>query len=174
MKKAFPMNSSAHFMKPGTVAFVPGWIILFIVILSVGMLFPEIFKYPKNQEASLNPAFLAFIIGSLMPIFDDLLAFIIGKPFAHHCLFHSLIGSFFTYIFFLILAPNVVNYAFFGNLTHIFFNFYLDRVTLLFPFSYREFGLTDFIGLSTYNLKVIHYPLIFLMFGFSVLKFFLQ
>lgn len=173
-KANFLMSKSSHFMKPGAVAFIPGWVILFIIILSVGMLWPNIFDSSENQNTLLiNRVFLAFIIGALMPVFDDLLAFMLGKPFAHHSLFHSLIGSAITYFIFILLSPEVALFALYGNLSHTFFNFYLDRVAFFFPLSYREYGLADILKTSTYMMKVIHYPIIFLLFGLAVFKFFL-
>lgn len=172
MKNPFPMSQNAHFMQGGAVAFVPGWVILFIIILSVGVIWPDFFGKDESREI-INPAFFAFIVGSLMPVFDDLLAYIIGKPFAHHSLFHSPIGSLLTFLIFLIIGEQYAMYALTGNLSHIFFNFYLDRVTLIFPLSYREFGLADFLKITTRTMKVIHYPVIFLGFTYAIVKFFL-
>ena len=169
------MDPKSHFMEPGAVAFVPGWVILFIIILSMGAVFPGLFVSNNNLGSNvINPAFFAFIVGSLMPVFDDLLAYIFGKPFAHHSLFHSFLGPIITYVFFLVLSPNYASYAFMGNLSHSFFNFYLDRVAFFFPFSYKEHGLSDLVGVGTRALKAIHYPLIFLFFAYSLLKFFLR
>lgn len=163
-------------MKPGDVAFIPGWIILFITILTGTVFFPWLFPAGQNNpQYPINAYLFAFIIGSLIPTFDDLLAFLFGPPFAHHSLFHSFIGSAITFILFLILGgPEIAKYAFLGNLYHIFFNFYLDVVTLFFPFSNREFGLTSITGISTYWLKVIHYPIIFILFTFAIVNFFIS
>lgn len=149
-------------MKPGAVAFIPGWVILFITILTAAILFPSLF--PNNTLLFM------FIIGSLLPVFDDLLAFLFGPPFAHHSLFHSFAGSALTYLFFFLTGGSeIAKYAFWGNMYHIFFNFYLDVVALYFPFSYREFGLTSLTRVSTYWLKVIHYPIIFILFAYAVI-----
>ena len=169
----FTMNQTAHYMKPGAVAFIPGWIILFITILTIAILFPTLFPNTPNSSYPISPLLFAFLIGSLLPAFDDLLAFLFGRPFAHHSLFHSFVGSVITYVSFLVLSGGeVAKYALFGNLYHIFFNFYLDVVTPFFPFTYREFGLTDITKVSTYWLKVIHYPLIFILFAWSIIVFF--
>lgn len=169
----FVMNAKAHRMAPGAVSFIPGWIMLFITILILALFFPSLFPYSQiSQSQLINAYFLAFIIGSLMPAFDDLFAFLFGPPFAHHSLFHSFFGSILTYFFFLILGGSeIAKYALFGNLYHIFFNFYLDYVTLFFPLTYREFGLTDIIKVSTYWIKAIHYPLILLLFVIAVFAF---
>lgn len=161
-------------MKPGTVAFVPGWIILFITILTLATLFPSFFQSEQiSKQLIINPFLFAFILGSLMPAFDDLLAFLFGPPFAHHSLFHSLIGVLLTYLLFLLIGTSdIAKYALLGNLYHILFNFYLDYVTPFFPFTYREFGLTNLIRVSTYWLKVIHYPIIFILFAWAVFTFF--
>lgn len=169
----FTMHSRAHYMKPGAVAFIPGWIILFITILEVAILFPSFFPGGSVNLYPINSFLFAFIIGSLLPSFDDLFAFVFGPPFAHHSLFHSLPGAVLTYIFFFLLAGSeVAGYAFFGNLYHIFFNFYLDVVTLFFPFTHREFGLTNLTGISTYWLKVINYPIIFILFAWAIITFY--
>lgn len=162
-------------MESGAVAFVPGWIILLITVITLALFFPKLFSMSQKTSPSniFNPYLLAFIVGSLMPIFDDLLAFVFGPPFAHHSIFHSLIGPLITYLLFRLISTNqIARYALFGNLYHIMFNFYLDYVTLFFPFTYREFGLADIIGVSTYWLKVIHYPIIFLLFVFSIVRYF--
>lgn len=172
----FQINPSAHFMEAGSVAFIPGWIILLITIITLALLFPKLFSVTQklaSETRIFNPHLLAFILGSLMPVFDDLLTFIFGPPFAHHSLFHSFIGTATTYFLFRIIATReAAKYAFFGNLYHILFNFYLDYVTFFFPFSYREFGLTDIIRVSTYWLKAIHYPIILLLFVFSIVRYF--
>lgn len=156
------MHPKAHYMKPGAVAFIPGWVILFITILTGAILFPSLF--PNNTILFI------FIIGSLLPVFDDLLAFIFGPPFAHHSLFHSFPGVILTYFFFFLTGGGeIAKYAFLGNMYHIFFNFYLDVVTPFFPFSYREFGLTSITRISTYWLKVINYPIIFILFAYAVI-----
>lgn len=171
------MNPKSYFMSPGAISFIPGWIWLLMVVFTVGLLFPRVFN-PKKTDTKIsnnliNPYFLAFIIGSLMPAFDDLLAFVFGPPFAHHSLFHSLFGSLITLLIFRGLStPKVAIYAFFGNLTHTTFNFYLDTVTPFFPFIYQEWGLTHITKVNTYWLKVIHYPLILVLFGFSILKYY--
>lgn len=170
----FVIHAKAHHMKPGAVAFIPGWIILLITILTLAILIPSLFPEPKTVQSQLiNIYLLAFIIGSLIPAFDDILAFLFGPPFAHHSLFHSFFGSILTFFFFLILSSSeIAKYALLGNLYHIFFNFYLDYVTLFFPLTYREFGLTDIIKISTYWLKAIHCPIIFVLFAYAIFKFF--
>lgn len=175
MPSIFVMHPKAHRMAPGTVAFIPGWVILFITILILAVLFPSLFPQPITVQSKLINIYLfAFIIGSLMPTFDDLFAFLFGPPFAHHSLFHSFFGSILTFIIFFIFSdPEVAKYAFFGNIYHIFFNFYLDYVTPFFPFTYREFGLTDIIKISTYWIKVVNYPIILLLFAFAVSTFLL-
>lgn len=172
----FLMNPQAHFMPPGAVAFIPGWIWLFIIILTLAMLFPKLFIPNKvAQKTIVNPYLLSFIIGSLMPIGDDLLAFLLGPPLAHHSLFHSLSGSLVTLVIFKIISTSqIAKYAFYGNLFHIFFNYYFDFVTLLFPFTYQEFGLTDIVKIHTYWIKTISYPAILLLFGLAILKFFIR
>lgn len=170
----FTMHPKAHYMKPGAVAFIPGWIILFITILTFAVLFPSLFKNGStNSIYPINGFLFAFIIGSLLPVFDDLFAFLFGPPFAHHSLFHSFFGSAITYaIFFFLGGSEIAKYVFLGNLYHIFFNFYFDVVTPFFPLSYREFGLTSIIRVSTYWLKVINYPIIFILFFMSIIIFF--
>lgn len=173
----FLMNPKSYFSTPGTVSFIPGWIWLLIVIFTIGLLLPRIF-FPKRRDIRIsnnliNPYFLAFIIGSMMPAFDDLLAYVFGPPYAHHSLFHSIFGSLVTLLIFRIFStPKVAAYAFFGNLTHTIFNFYLDTVTPFFPFTYQEWGLTHVIKVNTYWIKAIHYPLILMLFVFSIIKFY--
>ena len=158
------MNQNSHFMEPGAVAFVPAWIILFITIITITMLKPKVFT---------QKIYLAIVIGSLMPALDDLLAFVVGPPFAHHSLFHSFIGVCLTWLIFSIFVKkSLVKYFVYGNLIHIFFNFFFDHLTLFFPFTYREFGLAHIIMVDTYWIKAIFYPAIFLLFGFSIFKYF--
>ncbi len=167
------MNPKAHFMTPGAIGFIPPWVFLFIVILTVASLYPQFFSYPKNNSL-ISPYLFAFIIGTMMPIFDDLSAFIFGPPFAHHSVFHSLFGALITYLIFQIIAtPDIARYAALGNLTHTFFNFYFDYVTLFFPITYKELGLTDILKVNTYWIKAIHYPIILLLFFGAILRFFL-
>ncbi len=167
----FVKKKEDHIMLAGSVAFIPGWIMLFIVILTIVMLFPNLFPSTNNQ--AISPALLAFIIGSLIPAFDDLLAFVFGKLFAHHSIFHSFTGVLIIYVFSLILStPEIAKYFLLGGLFHLFFNYYLDYTTLFFPFTYREYGLTDLTKISTYGLKVIHYPIIILLFCFAIFKYF--
>lgn len=167
------INPKAHYMKPGAVAFIPGWILLFITILTWAIFFPGFFSnshLDKPYIQIISPLLLSFLIGSLMPAFDDLFAYLFGPPFAHHSLFHSFFGSLITFLFFyLISTPDIAMYAFLGNLYHICFNAILDYVTLFFPLSYREFGLTDLVGFSTYQIKILFYPLILILFGLAVL-----
>ena len=86
----FIMNPKAYYMKPGAVASIPGWIILFITILTIAILFPSLFlSNQTNLQYPINTFLFAFLIGSLLPTFDDLFAFLFGPPFAHHSLFHS-------------------------------------------------------------------------------------
>lgn len=168
----FIMNPHAHFMAPGSVGFIPPWIFMFITIFTFVSYFPRFFR-DRKDDPIISPYLLAFFIGSLMPIFDDLSAFIFGPPYAHHSVFHSLFGSLLTYVLFRIIStPDIAKYAFFGNLTHTFFNFYFDYVTLFFPFTYREFGLTDILRIDTFWIKAIHYPIILILFFFSMLRFF--
>lgn len=175
----FFMNPKSYFMPPGAVSFIPGWIWLLIVVFSIALLFPKLF-IPKKSDVKIsneliNPFLFAFIIGSLMPAFDDLFAFLFGPPFAHHSIFHSLFGSFLTFIIFRSFStPTVAKYAFWGNITHTLFNFYLDYVTLFFPLTTQEWGLTHIIKVNTYWLKVIHYPVILTLFGYSILNYFWQ
>jgi len=171
---AILIHPQAHYMEPGTVAFIPGWIILFIFILGIALICPKLFG-KNDQKFPITPPLLAFTAGSLMPAFDDLFAFVFGPPFAHHSLFHSLMGASLTYVLFLIISTKpLAKYALFGNLTHITFNFYLDFTTLFFPFTYQEQGLSNLIHINTYWLKAIHYPIILLIFLFGTLKFFRQ
>src|SRR3989344_139636 len=126
----FFMNPGAHFMEPGIVVFIPPWILLLIVILTVAI-HPWGIKLFHNKheqkDLPINPLLLAFIIGSMMPAFDDLLAFIFGPPFAHHSVFHSFSGTALTYIIFLMISTkHIAKYALFGNFVHILFNFYFD------------------------------------------------
>jgi len=173
------MNSTAHFMQPGSVAFIPAWIILEITAITIVILFPQFFKGKLTKNTFSNQVvstpFIAFIIGSLMPIFDDLFAFLFGPPFAHHSLFHSFFGVMITYILFRIISNSTyAKHAVLGNLLHIFFNFYFDYLTLFFPLTYQEFGLTDIIKVNTYFIKAVNYPIIFILFAFAILKFFHQ
>lgn len=173
----FFMNNSAHFMQPGSVAFVPPWIIFEIAVITIALLFPKLFKdnttKPFRIASVISAPLVAFITGSLVPILDDFFAFLFGPPFAHHSLFHSLMGIIITYMLFrLISKQEYAIFAVLGNLFHIFFNFYFDYLTLFFPFTYREFGLTDIIGINTYLIKITHYPIIFILFAFAILKFF--
>lgn len=166
------MNPTAHYMIPGTVAFIPGWILLFITILTLAILQPTLFIYTGSSSYGniISPFLLIFTIGSLMPAFDDLFAYIFGKPFAHHSLFHSFAGTVTTFIIFYFLGGfEIGKYALLGNFYHIFFNFFLDYTTLLFPLTYREFGLTHIIKITTYQIKVVFYPLILLIFGWAIL-----
>lgn len=169
----FTLNPNSHYMQPGAVAFIPGWIILFLTIIILLLAFPQVFKTKKDYPKQIiSPLLLAFIIGSLMPIIDDLSAFIFGPPFAHHSFFHSIFGLIITYSLFRFLSTTeIAKYSFLGNLYHLFFNYYLDRTTLFFPFTYNEYGLTDLIGVSTYNLKAINYPLIFIALIIFLIKY---
>jgi len=171
-KPPFTINKKSHFMKPGAVAFIPGWIMLFILVLTLAIFFPDFFgKSLNNYPFSIG--LLAFILGSLMPAFDDLFGFVFGPPFAHHSLFHSFAGLFVTYIIFLVIGDqSIAQYALYGNATHIIFNYYLDYTTLFFPFTYREFGLTHIIKIHTYWIKAINYPIILLAFALALLKIF--
>lgn len=166
------MNSNAHFMQPGAVDFVPAWIIMIITILELAILFPKFFDYSKESKFKIiSPFLLFFLFGSLMPIFDDILAFLFGPPFAHHSIFHSLFGATLTFIIFRLLSTSrIALYAFYGNLFHIFFNFYFDGVTLFFPLTYYQYGLTDLIKLSTYWIKATHYPIIFTTYLYLIIK----
>lgn len=166
------MNVGSHFIQPGAVDFVPAWIIMIIMIFELAILFPKFFSTAKdNQFKTISPLLLFFFFGSLMPIFDDMLAFIFGPPFAHHSVFHSLFGLILTFIIFRLLSTKkFAFYAFYGNLFHIFFNFYFDSVTLFFPLTYYQYGFTDFVGLSTYWIKAIHYPFIFVVYLFLIVK----
>lgn len=157
-------NPSAHFMEAGAIGFVPAWIILLTTILTFAMLKPKFFRHHT---------FFAFVIGSLMPVLDDLFAFVFGPPFAHHSVFHSLFGPVISFLLFLLISnKRVAKFAFLGNLYHIIFNLYFDRATPLFPFTYQEFGLTDALGINTYWIKAAHYPIIFILFACAVIKFF--
>jgi hypothetical protein len=169
----FTVNPEAHFMTPGSVGFIPPWVFLFITVLAFVLLFPKFFSYPKVKV--MSPLLLAFLVGTLMPVFDDLAAFVFGPPLAHHSLFHSLLGLLVTYLLFRLIATTpIAKYAFWGNLAHILFNFYFDYLTLFFPFTYQEFGLTDILKVDTYWIKAIHYPLILLLFAYSVIRFFFK
>ncbi len=174
----FVMNQRSHFMEPGTIVFIPPWIVLLIVILTIAIhpWSAKLFSLKSRQKATLiSPYLLAFIIGSLMPAFDDLLTFVFGPPFAHHSVFHSLGGSVLTYVFFYVISTKkIAKYALIGNFVHTLFNFYFDRVTLFFPLTYQEFGLADIIRLNTYWLKAIHYPIIILLFFYAIIKYFLS
>lgn len=162
-------HSEAHVMQAGSVAFIPGWIMLLIVVFTIALLKPNFFKHKKSKV--ISPLLLSFVLGNLMPAYDDILAYLLGPPFAHHSLFHSLVGPFIAYVvFYLISNKKIAKYAALGNLTHIVFNFYLDWTTLFFPFTYREFGLTHIIGVHTYWIKAIHYPIILVVFGITVAK----
>jgi len=164
----FIINPNSHYMEPGTVAFIPGWIVLFITIIALALRFPHFFK----KWGVISPLFLAVIVGSLIPALDDIFAFFFGPPFAHHSLFHSLIGTILTYISFKIMFPkSIAAFAFFGNMFHILFNYFLDYTTLFYPFTLKEFGFSDIIGIDTYWIKAIVYPLIFVLFVYSVTKY---
>lgn len=166
------MNPAASFIQPGSVDFVPAWIIMIIVITELVIIFPKFFTYSKQSKLKIiSPLLLFFFFGSLMPIFDDILAFLFGPPFAHHSVFHSLFGSILTFTIFRLLSTNkIALYAFYGNLFHILFNFYFDTVTLFFPLTYQQYGFTDLIKLSTYWIKAITYPVIFSVFLFLIVK----
>lgn len=170
------MNPDAHFIQPGAVDFVPAWIIMIITVFELAIIFPKFFTYQKESKLKIiSPLLLFFFFGSLMPIFDDILAFLFGPPFAHHSVFHSFLGSILTFISFRLLSTDkFALYAFYGNLFHIFFNFFFDAVTLFFPLTYRQYGLTDLIMLSTYWIKAISYPIIFSVFVYLMLKLSIQ
>ena len=170
------MSADAHFMQPGSVDFVPAWIIMIITILELAIIFPRFFTYSKDSKLKIiSPLLLSFFFGSLMPIFDDILVFLFGPPFAHHSIFHSISGSILTFtIFRLLSTKEIALFALYGNLFHIFFNFYFDTVTLFFPLTYRQFGFTDLVKLSTYWIKAINYPIIFSVFLFLLVKFSIQ
>lgn len=169
----FPLfNPGAHFIEPGSVDFVPAWIIMIITILEAAIIFPKFFTEDRESKLKvISPFLLFFFFGSLMPIFDDILAFLFGPPFAHHSVFHSLFGTGLTFITFsLLTTKRLALFALFGNLYHVFFNFYFDYVTLFFPLTYGQYGLTDITGLDTYWIKAITYPVIFLVFLFLIVK----
>lgn len=171
----FFINPESHFMKPGAVSLIPGWIWLEMIIFILAVLKPNLFKFNlKNRNYLISPLLFAFFIGSLMPVFDDILAFLFGPPFAHHSLFHSFLGSLLTFLIFRSISKfEIALYALAGNLLHIFFNFYLDYVSLFFPLTYQEFGLTDILRINTYWLKIIHYPILLIFFTYSIYKYFL-
>lgn len=170
------MNPASNFITPGSVDFVPAWIIMIITILELAIIFPKYFTYSKQSKLKIiSPYLLFFFFGSLMPIFDDIFSFVFGPPFAHHSIFHSLLGSILTFtIFRLLSTKNIALFALYGNLYHIFFNFYFDSVTLFFPLTYQQYGFTDLIGLRTYWIKAINYPIIFSVFLFLLVKFSIQ
>ena len=163
----FIANPKSHFITPGAIDFVPAWVILYIAIFTYTLF---------NSKKFTLSTFLAFSIGAVLPAIDDLLAFVIGPPFTHHSLFHSIIlGPTVTYLFFKIISNHKhAKMAFLGDLTHIFFNFYFDSLALLFPLTYQEFGLSDLAYLNTYWIKATHYPVIFLLFFISIVKYFHQ
>ncbi|EKD90385.1 MAG: hypothetical protein ACD_31C00005G0011 [uncultured bacterium] len=170
----FFINPQSHFMAPGAVAFIPGWIWLEMIIFIIVVFKPNIFKYNSKSNQIISPYLFVFIIGSLMPAFDDILAFLFGPPFAHHSLFHSILGSLLTFLFFRTFSnKKIALFALAGNLLHTLFNFYLDYVSLFFPLTYQEFGLTDILKISTYWLKVINYPIILILFIYSIFKYLL-
>lgn len=170
------MSPEANFIQPGSVDFVPAWIIMIITIIELSLIFPKIFIHNRDTKLKIiSPLLLFFFFGSLMPIFDDLLTFIFGPPFAHHSVFHSMTGALLTFAIFRVISTNrLALYAFYGNFFHIFFNFYFDAVTLFFPLTYQQYGLTDLVALSTYWIKAIHYPIIFLGFLYLMVKFSIQ
>src|SRR3990167_760616 len=116
----FIQNPRTHFIEPGSVNFIPAWIILLIGIITVALLFPKIFSKRDNL---ISPLLLAFILGSLMPAFDDIFTFFLGPPFAHHSIFHSITtGPIITFIIFArISGLKIAKYAVLGNLSHTFF-----------------------------------------------------
>ncbi len=166
------MNPNAHFITPGSVNFIPAWILLLIAIFTYAFWFPKNFAH-KNYL--ISPLLAAFILGSLMPAFDDLFTYLFGPPFAHHSLFHSITtGPIITYALFFLLTKSkkIAKYAVIGNLAHTFFNFYFDSVTLFFPFSLQEFGLGYLTGIPTYIIKTISYPILLILFFTSLVKYF--
>ena len=172
MPTIFVQNPQTHFIQPGSINFIPAWILLLITIFTISFWFPKKF-YKKNSL--ISPLLLAFILGSLMPAFDDLLTYLFGPPFAHHSLFHSLVtGPALTFVLFLLISKKrtVAKYAVLGNLSHSLFNFYFDSVALLFPLTYQEWGLTDLIRIQSYWIKATHYPFLLTLFSLGIIKFF--
>lgn len=170
------MNPQASFVQPGSVDFVPAWIIMIITVIEISLVFPKFFNHNRktSQEKGvriISPVLLFFLFGSLMPIFDDIFAFLFGPPFAHHSVFHSIPGAILTFAIFRILSTErLALHALFGNLYHIFFNFYFDSTTLFFPLTYQQYGLSDLIKVNTYWIKAIHYPIIFFGFIYLMIK----
>lgn len=164
-------SEGSYFMEPGAIGFIPPWILLLMAIFAIGIFFPRKFQKDSNL---ISPYFFAFILGSLMPIFDDLLAFVVGPPFAHHSLFHSLVtGLPITFLLFYLLGGRTnAKYALLGNLTHTLFNFTFDLVTLFFPLTYQEFGLTNIIKIDTFWIKAIFYPILLALFLASIVRYF--
>ena len=172
MPTFFLQNSEAHFMTPGSIQFIPAWILLLITIITFVLLKPNYFDNNNYKSKLINPLFLAFIIGSLIPVFDDFFAFVLGPPFAHHSFFHSILGPPIILLLTSIIFNKVfAKYIALGHFAHILFNFYFDRITLFFPLTYREIGIGDVLGVSTYWIKIIHYPIILLLFFYSTIKF---
>lgn len=167
----FVKNSQSYFIEPGSINFIPAWIMLLIAVLAIALAFPA--KFAKKGRP-IDPFLLAFISGSLMPAFDDLLTFVFGPPFAHHSLFHSVLtGPLITYLLFYFLGKKkIATYAVIGNLTHTFFNFSLDTVALFFPVTYEEWGLTNIIFVNTYWIKAFVYPFLLTAFSVAILRYF--
>lgn len=167
----FTKHPDAYFADPGSINFIPAWVILLVVIITFALLRPKIFAH---KNTLISPLLLAFILGSLMPVFDDLLTYLFGPPFAHHSLFHSVItGPLITYTLFLLIGNRLLaKYAVVGNLTHTLFNFTFDVVALFFPLTYQEFGLTNIIFVSTYWIKALGYPVILILLFYSITRFF--
>jgi hypothetical protein len=136
-------------------------------------MFPGYFIFEKGKGKVISPLYLAVLIGTLAPAFDDLLAFVFGSKFAHHSLFHSMFGPLIVFLSFLVISKRKVAwFAAAGNMAHILFNFTFDRITPFFPLSFREWGLGDMIGVNTYWIKAICYPFILFVFIFSVIRYY--
>lgn len=144
----------------GMTGYISATVWLLFVALSL------ILFWRKRWDGKIiDVKFLLFILGSTVPLLDDLLAFYPGAPFSHHSLFHSLLGVVLVFILvqFIFRIPNT-KYLIFGHSTHIFFNFIIDYVSLFYPFTVNEFSFSQLLPLSSAEVKIFLYPTIILLF----------
>ncbi|MEM3088067.1 MAG: hypothetical protein QXP20_03015 [Candidatus Bathyarchaeia archaeon] len=112
--------------------------ILWALIIALHLPYP---KYPRNGT-KVNPYFLCFIFGTMINVFDDVLALTVGLPFRHHSLFHSFTGVALNFAFFyLVFNRDYAIYSAAGELWHILFNWLSGDAPLFFPFTSQIFGL---------------------------------
>jgi len=123
--------------------------------------------YP-DFSGKVNPFMLALLLGTGLPILDDVLS-VFSKRFDHHSLFHSFFGAALAYAFFhVVFSPNVAYFVLAGQLIHMGYNFLTFDASLFFPLTKRNYGIYSLFGISRVRIKMVVIPLALLFFFFSV------